>query len=50
MLALYSCVDIVVLCLYSFVVLVKVCYACELFDKAAFGRVILKSYNIVVLV
>ena len=25
------------------VVLVKVCYACEVFDNAAFGRVIFKS-------
>ena len=31
------------LSLCSCVVLVKVCYACEVFDNAAFGRVIFKS-------
>ena len=36
------------LSLYSFLVLVKVsCYACELFDNAAFGRVIFKSYTVI---
>ena len=35
---------IYVLALCSCVVLVKVCYACEVFDHAAFGRVIFKSY------
>ena len=34
---------IFVLALCSCVVLVKVCYACEVFDHAAFGRVIFKS-------
>ena len=32
-----------VLCLRSCVVLVKMCYVCEVFDNAAFGRVIFKS-------
>ena len=35
---------IFVVALCSRVVLVKVCYACEVFDHAAFGRVILKSH------
>ena len=41
---------IFVLSLCSCVVLVKVCYACEVFDNAAFGRVMFKAYICVLLV
>ena len=40
----------IVLSLCTCVALVKVCCACEVFDYAALGRVIFKSYNCVILV